>query len=712
MLQKGKYFSEDKMPFHRILSLAPLLHHLEKKLKEYPETDLVTYRKFMAEVREIPALWQPIYDLSLLETHKERIKIIINSLFPVVDLDYEARAAVFPLQFKALFSSPGMNKILDIDSLYRQVGQILPEDIFYQKVVYAYIQILQKIYGAAFTAMEPIVITLPEPETQLERHYQVNLDMSFMEIRHRKGWPDLHPETIQHLRDNVFDLQLLFEALPPQEIEFVGFALMHLFDITDQKAFSDLKDILLEREVLHNLELYERLQQKIRAIFHRPDLRVGISLYDYRQNAITSSDFALWHSMLHQNGAVFSCSEFKGCIYDQALHKLHPIVIPDLLKLPHPTEVEKALIAQGVRSLLIVSLVYDEKILGVLEICAPEPNVMDYFAIERLENIVPLFSLAVHRGLEDMENRIEAIIQKEFTAIHPTVAWKFREVAAKLKTLREKGQDTETEPIVFEEVYPLFGQSDVRGSSTLRNESIQADLIHQLSLINHIIRTAQSQRYLPILEELDFRVHQHITEIEKGLNAGDEINVLEFIKKEVEPLFNLLQASGTATRTAIQEYWEAVDGELGFVYQKRKAFEQSLTRLNEAISTFLDKKEAEAQAMFPHYFEKYKTDGVEHNIYIGNSLVQAQNFELIYLKNLRLWQLQTMAEIARLSEKLKADLEVPLDATHLILVHSAPLAIRFRQEEKQFDVDGAYNIRYEIVKSELIKPISKARRNG
>jgi hypothetical protein len=48
---------------------------------------------------------------------------------------------------------------------------------------------------------------------------------------------------------------------------------------------------------------------------------------------------------------------------------------------------------------------------------------------------------------------------------------------------------------------------------------------------------------------------------------------------------------------------------------------------------------------------------------------------------------------------------VPLTVAHLILVQNTPLAIRFRFDEKRFDIDGAYNMRYEIVK----KRIDKAR---
>jgi hypothetical protein len=37
------------------------------------------------------------------------------------------------------------------------------------------------------------------------------------------------------------------------------------------------------------------------------------------------------------------------------------------------------------------------------------------------------------------------------------------------------------------------------------------------------------------------------------------------------------------------------------------------------------------------------------------------------------------------------------------LAHSIPLSISFRRKERKFDVDGAYNIRYEIVKKRIDK---------
>jgi hypothetical protein len=54
---------------------------------------------------------------------------------------------------------------------------------------------------------------------------------------------------------------------------------------------------------------------------------------------------------------------------------------------------------------------------------------------------------------------------------------------------------------------------------------------------------------------------------------------------------------------------------------------------------------------------------------------------------------------------VKVRLPLPLDTTQLVLVHTTPLALRFRFDEKQFDVDGAYDLRYEIIKKRIDKAV-------
>jgi hypothetical protein len=85
--------------------------------------------------------------------------------------------------------------------------------------------------------------------------------------------------------------------------------------------------------------------------------------------------------------------------------------------------------------------------------------------------------------------------------------------------------------------------------------------------------------------------------------------------------------------------------------------------------------------------------------------VESGGFNELYLKNLRLWQLLVSCGIARRTQAVLDRLPVALETTQLILAHHAPLAIRFLFDEKRFGVDGAYNVRYEVIKKRIDKAV-------
>ena len=76
------------------------------------------------------------------------------------------------------------------------------------------------------------------------------------------------------------------------------------------------------------------------------------------------------------------------------------------------------------------------------------------------------------------------------------------------------------------------------------------------------------------------------------------------------------------------------------------------------------------QKILPHHFEKFTTDGVEYNIYLGNSLLKEGGFSHFILKNFRLWQLITMCEITRLVAQHSPQLPLPLQTAQMVFVYN------------------------------------------
>ena len=93
----------------------------------------------------------------------------------------------------------------------------------------------------------------------------------------------------------------------------------------------------------------------------------------------------------------------------------------------------------------------------------------------------------------------------------------------------------------------------------------------------------------------------------------------------------------------------ALDPQRKVIYHQRKAYEESITRINDVLDRFMDGEQQAAQEVYPHYFERYITDGIEFNIYIGQSLSPNLPFNEMYVSNLKLWQLTLLAKAKPIS---------------------------------------------------------------
>ena len=367
----------------------------------------------------------------------------------------------------------------------------------------------------------------------------------------------------------------------------------------------------------------------------------------------------------------------------------------------------KGLQDQGVQSAIFAPIAYEGKLLGILEIVSQKKGVLNGVNAQKLDDVMPFIVSAVVRTKNEENNRIDAIIQNECTSVHSSVYWRFQEEAKRFIQDEIEGRSPSFKEIVFKDVYPLFGQIDIKDSSQARNLAIQRDLMIQLSEIDSVLNIALKKWNLPIYEELIFRVNNHLDSIKEMLYTNSEQAIFDFVQDEISPVFEHLKKADKEIENHILAYESKIDMGTGSYYDHRKNYDESVTLVNKTLSSVIDKRQESAQNMFPHYYERYKTDGVEHNMYIGSSISESKEYNPLYLNNLRLWQLQVMCEMENAHYSLKPKLPVPLDAASLILVYNTSLSIRFRMDEKQFDVDGTYNARYEVIKKRIDKSYIK-----
>jgi hypothetical protein len=256
--------------------------------------------------------------------------------------------------------------------------------------------------------------------------------------------------------------------------------------------------------------------------------------------------------------------------------------------------------------------------------------------------------------------------------------------------------------ISFKNVFPLYGQIDIKGSSVKRNETVKKDLVEQLQMLIIIFEKIKLSSSLLIFGQLEFELKQSLIELNMPLKADTEQQVHRYIVSEINQVL-IANEDNISVKELIDRYFQSLDTKTGMFYKHRKDFDHTLTIINKKMALIIDKKQIEAQNIFPHYYERFKTDGVEHNLYIGQSIAPNLTFDNIFISNLRLWQLQTLCEMELEHHRIKDALPYALEVTSLILVFSSPLSIRFRMDEKRFDVDGSYNARYEVIKKRIDK---------
>ena len=147
---------------------------------------------------------------------------------------------------------------------------------------------------------------------------------------------------------------------------------------------------------------------------------------------------------------------------------------------------------------------------------------------------------------------------------------------------------------------------------------------------------ALRQEALPAYEETIFRLDQALDELGSTLEAGSEHRIVNFLRQDIYPVFQHLRELGGKVEKAIDKYKERLHPVLNMIYEERRAFDESVEKLNQTLANTIDERQHEAQKLFPHYFERYKTDGVEYNIYVGESITQEKEYHPVFLRNLQL----------------------------------------------------------------------------
>ncbi len=613
-----------------------------------------------------------------------------------------------PMPLRLFHGSDAFKRILNQfpDLLDDLPGYFCEEDK--QRMVYQLI--LERGYGVSFATKPAPSFQFQKTTDGLTKYFRVDINTTFMEPRSEGTLPPLHAAWVEFV-NGTRPYPDCEKGLPIDEFGFEGFAFFQIEDITEAEAIQQLEEVFVHLQTDTEPMIYRRFETALRNLFGQPNLQISLVPFPQVNGIFVPQPSTSARSVMLRNlGLGNELDGFREPAAQQLFRMLAqdptPRIHPDLQGIPE--EKKQALYQKGIRSFLWYPVVgANEGLLGLLEMASPEAEAFREGILPKLERISPLIQELLRYQLGKFSESLERLIKKKFTPLQPAVAWKFYDAAWEHLHSGKKEPVAPAAQVRFPAVYPLYGAIDIRNSSTERNRAIRQDLTGQLAALGDVLthpRLAGEPQREAILAG-----YQHWKDrINTSLTPEDELGITEFLTKR----------AGNSLRDFRQQYPELEIPVAGYLTQTEpesrhfmpalRAYERSLEWINSALGAFLEGEERQLQAEYPHYFEKYRTDGLEYTMYVGQSIAPRIPFSPELRRRLYGWQLSSMVDMARLTHRLLPSLPQPVQTTQLILAHSQPVDIGFRQDEHRFDVEGSYSIRYEVLK----KRIDKVRLEG
>ncbi|MEG4444045.1 GAF domain-containing protein [Microcoleus sp. AT9_B5] len=508
-----------------------------------------------------------------------------------------------------------------------------------------------------------------------------DVSLRLMPVAEREAWL-MQPNQLENLADRL--------QLDNYRVE--GLLLLEGFDVTVQEQIRRLTQLLIDRDSMLRPDKFEKIDRCLRSLFHADGTLLLRPDGDQVQ-ILVAKDSEHLQPILYSMNSLETSHFLKATAANQVWN------VPDLRR-DCETECERTLRRMGTRSMLLVPLVVKsvtregcgQRILGVVGLLCDRSNHFNGIDAQHAQELIPAFIAALRQAIQERFTHIHNI--------HPAVEWRFAQEAER----RSWGLPPET--IVFADVHPLYGISDIRGSSDERNRAIQTDLLEQFRLGLVIADAVCETQTTHLGEQLRLDLLDYIQRLKEKVTVDMEVRAAEYLKEHLEVYFDYFVQCGSRVEAAVEAYQSACKNEHNCVYSDRTRYDQMLNLISTKLQETWAGWQEQMQQILPHYCDIECTDGIDHMMYVGKSI--DPKFSQFHLHSLRYEQLRAICDCGRAVFRLQAESQINMELTHLVLVQNTTIDIFHNENtEKMFDVKGTRDIRYELVKKRIEKAVDK-----
>ncbi len=572
------------------------------------------------------------------------------------------------------------------------------------RYTHIYSFVLHKVYGLSIPLHNEFTHSFVDDETGLLKYITISIDMRFVTVLPVDKLPDIDLKKISGSMDGWY-INYLHQNLPIDLFQFKGFTICNVNDSTALNVLDNIRNAVVDQNPKDQLGTVQKTLTLLKSLVSNNNIHFGIlPIIQINKHLVTFYE-NLPVSFLVQMSREQNIPEEVFVRYLQQFYdnpNLHFYNANDDQSEDLPFD--QILHQSSVQTMAIIPIFHNYDLVGILEAHTFERNVLNESSLSLLEQALPLMAQLLQKSIHDLQSYIDLKIKTVFTSIQPSVEWKFKEaVWSFAKDNNPEKSDTSIPVVAFHNLYPLYGAIDIRNSTMERSKALQSDLIFQSHAVLKALENIKVHTALEEVDEILSKGREWYEKIKRNMVNIDESEFTDFVSSTVTPFLLQTQLSFPVIRDAVQNFLKSTDAHQGCFFLNRRLLEASMEKLISALSQHIDQFRSEIQKIYPIYFEKFRTDGIEYDLYLGQSIAPEKPFDYSYLSALRFLQLRSMAEVVRLTSTLLPELKTPLQTTQLIFVNPSSIDISFRNDERRFDVEGAYNIRYQVIKKRIDK---------
>src|SRR6185503_13584983 len=233
-------------PFRTEFSLAPLIRFWEREIAAGASVFAPAARTVLDQVRQAPELTGPQVDPAAIAAHIDVVHALMTAVFAPTFQDEEHAAALLPFRLQSFYSTPGFKRLLagpDGALQFRMDADIAL--VLQVRILNAYSLILERVYGFDLGIEFPWVAVIKDPDTGLDRHFKLITSRRFLDV------------------DVVGEAPALSDAD------------LRALEVTEPEVLSAIERELIDKESIVSTERFRELQDKLRALFRRPELELG-----------------------------------------------------------------------------------------------------------------------------------------------------------------------------------------------------------------------------------------------------------------------------------------------------------------------------------------------------------------------------------------------------------------------------------------------------